>query len=318
MVSETQKGISQLGYLGLAVRDPGAWERVMVGVLGLASLPSGNDGVLYLRMDERHHRFCLRAGEEDRLLYVGWQVDSPSEMESLAERLIHSGVKVVEGTPEELAIRKVAGMVKFEDPSGYPLELFYGPKVPVDQPFQTSRPRSGFRTGELGMGHILCTATDVRAQESFYTRLLGFRVSDYAANGGVFLRCNARHHSTGFHPTGSFGAGSERPQVRHFLLEVNDLDDVGAALDACEAQGVPLAATLGRHSNDLAVSFYLKAPSLLNIEYGCYGRLIDEATWAAQVYSTGDLWGHKRVDPGDRQAHSNRTNPRTGRFPWLA
>jgi len=308
--------VKQLGYLGFAASDLSAWERLMVGVLGLGRFPSGVEGLLYLRMDERHHRFCLRSDREDRLLYIGWQVNGPLELELLSNRLMKAGVKLDEGTPEELGFRKVAGMVKFEDPSGYPLELFYGPKVPVDQPFQTSRPRSGFRTGVLGLGHILATAVDVKAQESFYTKLLGFRVSDYAANGGVFLRCNARHHSAAFHPLGSFGQ-SEKPKIRHFLLEVNDLDDVGAALDACETQGVPIAVTLGRHSNDLAVSFYLKTPNSLNIEYGCYGRQVEESGWVVQVHSTGDLWGHKRVDAADREAHGSRTNPRTGRFPWL-
>jgi extradiol dioxygenase len=309
--------IRQLGYLGFAVSDLAAWERIAVGALGLAPLETNEEGVLYLRMDERHHRVCLRAADEDRLLYIGWQVDSAADMEAMAGRLTKAGVNVSEGTPEQLAARKVAGMIRFEDPSGYPSELFYAPKVPVDQPFRPSRPMSGFNTG-LGMGHILATAVDVKETERFYTEVLGFKVTDYAANGGVFLRCNARHHCAAFHPVGSFSGQAGRPQVRHFLIEANGIDDVGMALDACEAQDAPVSMTLGRHSNDLMTSFYLKMPGAMNIEYGHGGRLVDDASWTVKVYSKGDLWGHKRLDEAERKAHLGRLNSGGGRFPWLA
>ncbi len=310
--------IRQLGYLGLGVRNLAAWERLMVSSFGLARLQTKEEGTLYLRMDERHHRLRLRAEEEDRLLCIGWQVDGPADMESIGDGLVGSGVKVSEGTPEELAERKVAGMVKFDDPNGYPTELFYAPKVPVDQPFQPGRPMSGFKAGALGLGHILATAVDVKETEQFYTRVLGFKVTDYAANGGVFMRCNARHHSVAFHPVGSFGQQDARPQIQHVLIEVNELDDVGTALDSAEAQGVEVAMTLGRHTNDLMTSFYVKTPGPINIEYGCGGRLIDDANWTAKVYSKGDLWGHKRVDEAERKAHLGRLNSQGGRFPWLA
>jgi 2,3-dihydroxybiphenyl 1,2-dioxygenase len=311
-------GIQQLGYLGFGVRDLGEWERLMVRGLGLQSLPTKERDVLYLRMDERHHRVCLRADDEERLHYIGWEVAGPDDMEEMAEKLTRAGVKVSEGTPEELAARKVAGMVRFEDPSAYPTELFYAPKVPVAHPFQPSRPMSGFTAGSLGLGHILATATDVPETERFYTRLLGFKVTDYAANGGVFMRCNARHHSAAFHPVGSFGQQAERPQIKHFLIEVKELDDLGMAFDACEEQGADIAMTIGRHSNDLMTSFYLKTPGALNIEYGFGGRLVDDASWTIKVYSKGDLWGHKRTSEADRKAHLGRLNSRGGRFPWLA
>jgi 2,3-dihydroxybiphenyl 1,2-dioxygenase len=311
-------GIQQLGYLGFGVRDLGAWERLMVRALGLQALSTKEPDVLYLRMDERHHRLCLRADAEERLLYIGWEVGGAGDMEAIAEKLNKAGVAVRAATPAELAARKVAGMVRFDDPSGYPTELFYAPKVPVDQPFQPSRPMSGFTAGALGLGHILATATDVAETERFYTSLLGFKVTDYAANGGVFMRCNARHHSAAFHPVGSFGQQAERPQIRHFLIEVKDIDDLGSALDACEDQGAELSMTIGRHSNDLMTSFYLKTPGALNIEYGFGGRLVDDASWTIKVYSKGDLWGHRRISEADRKAHLGRLNSRGGRFPWLS
>ena len=63
------------------------------------------------------------------------------------------------------------------------------------------------------------------------------------------------------------------------MLEVGSLDDVGSALDIAIARDLPLAMSLGRHTNDLMTSFYVRTPSGFEIEYGTGGRLIDDATW---------------------------------------
>jgi hypothetical protein len=51
------------------------------------------------------------------------------------------------------------------------------------------------------------------------------------------------------------------------------------------------ATTLGRHSNDQMVSFYV-VTSGFEVEYGGGGRLVDDATWQVQRHDRGGLWGH--------------------------
>jgi hypothetical protein len=60
-----------------------------------------------------------------------------------------------------------------------------------------------------------------------------------------------------------------------------------------------VTATLGRHSNDLAVSFYVRTPSGVQVEYGSGGVDIDDETWVPHRFTQGDLWGHARpvLDP---------------------
>ena len=50
------------------------------------------------------------------------------------------------------------------------------------------------------------------------------------------------------------------------------LDDVGTALDIVNERRIPLAMSLGRHTNDLMTSFYVRTPSGFEIEYGTGGR----------------------------------------------
>ena len=55
--------------------------------------------------------------------------------------------------------------------------------------------------------------------------------------------------------------------------------------------------SLGRHTNDLMTSFYVRTPSGFEIEYGTGGRLIDDDTWKVGAYDAQSLWGH-RPPPG--------------------
>ena len=71
------------------------------------------------------------------------------------------------------------------------------------------------------------------------------------------------------------------------------LDDVGFALDRCQAAQVPIVWSLGKHTNDQMVSFYVKSPSGFAIEYGCGGIVVDDATWRVGYYDRPSIWGHK-------------------------
>ena len=73
----------------------------------------------------------------------------------------------------------VRDMVKF-NVSGVPLEVYYGPKVLFEKPFLPSARISGFRTGELGMGHIGVAADDADEIMRVLRDGLGFKTSDFA------------------------------------------------------------------------------------------------------------------------------------------
>ena len=51
--------------------------------------------------------------------------------------------------------------------------------------------------------------------------------------------------------------------------------------------------TLGTHTNDRMTSFYVRTPSGFEIEYGCGGVIVDDASWVVQSYDAQSVWGHK-------------------------
>ena len=79
---------------------------------------------------------------------------------------------MTEGSAAEADERRVTGFLRFDDPGGNPVELFYGPvldDVPVQLPAVSS-----FVTGDMGMGHVIVTAEDGKGLKDFYADVLGF------------------------------------------------------------------------------------------------------------------------------------------------
>jgi biphenyl-2,3-diol 1,2-dioxygenase len=288
-------GVTELGYLGLGVRDVAAFERFATDILGLQPHGADGDGGLLFRMDEHHHRFVVCASDADDVAFVGWEVASERALGELGERLAAAGTAVERGDAADAKKRRVAGLIRFVDPSGVACEAFFGPRILTDKPFHSPRPISGFKTGDLGMGHLVLLADDFEKTQRFYCDVLGFRVSDFihfpAAPGVTvdiaFLHCNPRHHSLAF-----IAMPSPPKRMHHFMLQLRSLDDVGITYSLCQERGVPIVSTLGRHTNDQMVSFYAATPAGFAVEYGWGARDVDDATWRVQAYDAGSIWGH--------------------------
>ncbi len=60
------------------------------------------------------------------------------------------------------------------------------------------------------------------------------------------------------------------------MVEVEEADDVGLCHDRALRRKVPMSATLGRHVNDLMLSFYMKTPGGFDVEFGCEGRQVED------------------------------------------
>jgi hypothetical protein len=82
------------------------------------------------------------------------------------------------------------------------------------------------------------------------------------------------------------------------MVELYSLDDVGQGYDLALMNREQIAATLGRHNNDLMTSFYMRTPSEFLVEYGWGGRDVDDATWQPKELTTlASFWGHSGLVP---------------------
>jgi 3,4-dihydroxy-9,10-secoandrosta-1,3,5(10)-triene-9,17-dione 4,5-dioxygenase len=289
--------VASLGYLRITAEDPHNWAGFASHVLGMETVPGDGD-MLHLRMDERHHRIAIEPAEPSGNGSgngsahdvgggcYGWEVADAAALDVAAGELEASGVVVTAGSKAELENRRVAGMVHCLDPAGHRVELFCGADR-GDGEFTPGRDISGFKTGALGLGHVVLMVPELEPAARFYQDVLGFRLSDYmlAPFKAMFLHTNPRHHSLALLEVGVSA-------LHHFMVELDDVDDVGRGYDLVQAEGIPVARTLGRHTNDRMISFYARTPSGFEVEYGWGGYLIDDAGWEPCELSATSSWGH--------------------------
>ena len=276
--------VNSLGYVGVTSEDPQRWSGFAAKVLGMQPV-NGGDSV-QLRMDDRHHRVSIEKGDAEGGAYYGWEVDDRDALDRAAGELEAAGVAVQSATDAELDSRRVASMVHCVDPAGHRVEIFCG-QARGDGAFTPARDIGGFLTGDLGMGHIVLMVPELAPAQGFYQDVMGFKLSDYmnVPFRAAFMHTNARHHSLALLEVGATA-------LHHFMVELNDMDDVGRGYDLVQKEGVPVAATLGRHSNDHMFSFYMVTPSGFQTEYGWGGRLVSESWEPFELTAGPSLWGH--------------------------
>ncbi len=282
--------VLSLGYVGVRARNLEDWSTYGCGLLGLQRVDKTRSS-LAMRMDDRKQRLVIDSDGGEGVSYFGWESDAAG-MEAIAARLDQAGVRVTRGSRALADERHVAGLIVFDDPAGNRLEVFHGAEIAGD-PFTPGRNISGFRTGPLGLGHILYNVDSddlCKSLMQFYSAMLGFRLTDYYSSPftAFFMHVNPRHHSMAF-------VRGEKNGMHHIMMEVYSFDDVGQTYDIALGEPGRIATTLGRHTSDFITSFYSWNPSGFMIETGWGARSIDPATWQAYERSAGpSMWGHDR------------------------
>lgn len=308
--------VRSLGYIGFNAPDPAVWLDYATNIIGMmparacagedwgipmipdsgpksAGSGTADDGSVYLKIDDWQWRIAIHPHAEDRgIRYIGLEVESRIDLEAQVAKLQAAGHEARMGTDEEAQARSVTGIAHTTDPCGNALELFYGPVI--DRKF-VSPLGMEFLAGPLGLGHVnLLTSRFLEEAQDFYTRVLGFELTDYILFGGGnvanFYRCNARHHSIGLLKV-------ERAiGVHHLMLEVTSIDMVLQCHERVTNAGINITSTLGRHANDRMLSFYMQSPFGFEVEIGFDGVLVDDS-WSSNQFVEGDLWGHRGLDP---------------------
>ena len=296
--------ISSLSYILIESTDPDQWCKYATDVLGLQVVcpAGGKEDSVYLKCDNRPWRIAVQKGSSDRYLLSGWEISDSVGFNAVCKKLTEQNIAFSRGTAEEIAERQVSDLIRLQDPAGNVLELCLGCGLDFE-PFVSPLGVSHFVTGDdgdLGLGHVVLCAADLTKTRNFYHSCLGFNDSDYmevpnpdgSSSGIHFMHCdNPRHHSLALYgvPGEAFPAGCV-----HAMLEVPDVDTVGKCLERVENAGIHIFSTLGRHTNDRMLSFYMMTPTGFALEYGCHGRLLDLSNFRPTITTgRGSLWGHR-------------------------
>ena len=281
--------IKALGYLGIRSDKLEDWSSFATQLLGMQMIDQGRQDLSF-RMDDRQQRFSVTNEPGESLAFMGWEVTSKNDLDLYASRLDEAGHDVKRGNRSLVEKRFVEDLIVSKDPGGNRIELCWNPWESSEN-FAPGRPISGFKTGPLGMGHAVLEVKDIEILKRFYCDILDFQISDYGLTPYpmYFFHVNGRHHSFAMVGTGKIG-------FHHFMIEFLHLDDVGQGFDLAQLEENRIAYTLGRHTNDYMISYYVNSPSGFFVENGWGGRVIVPEQW--QTHETFDgpsFWGHERL-----------------------
>jgi catechol 2,3-dioxygenase-like lactoylglutathione lyase family enzyme len=137
------------------------------------------------------------------------------------------------------------------------------------------------RTGRVmprKLGHAVVGTTDLAITKAFFVEGLGFKVSDFIRDAGVFLRCSTDHHNL-------LVLAAPVSFLHHTSWQVDDVDDVGrGAFAMLEDHPERHIWGLGRHHAGSNFFWYLKDPAGNFSEYySDMDCIVDDQLWTPEV-----------------------------------
>ena len=295
----------ELGYLGVAIVDGErpAFDDFLADIVGLEPGAPTSSGQATWRNDSKAQRLIVAdaaTGASDAAV-LGFEAQDEDAFVATIARLTSAGYTPVAGTDDERTERQVADLVHVSAPWDVRVEVVHG-MAEAAEPFVSPRVAGGFLTKAMGFGHVVFGTTAFDESHRFVTDGLGLRQTDWVEieiAAGIeleirFYHCNARHHSLALAHT-----PFELPQrLHHFMVEVNDRDDVGRAFDRAWSAGLGIANGLGRHDNDGMFSFYVVSPAGFQVEVGHGARTVTEPWDDNRRYDRISIWGHQPLHQG--------------------
>jgi catechol-2,3-dioxygenase len=192
---------------------------------------------------------AVEAGDNGALSRAAFQVTPGTELADLQKDLSQHGVK---SEVRSDISPGVARAIVFSDPKGTLIEIF------------SDYRHSGRDTAEQGImplkfGHLAYRCLDPVKVTSFYTDILGFKVSDWMGDRFSFLRCGRDHHTVNF-------ARYEQERLHHMAFEVSDMAEVQRSCDFLARNGIELVWGPIRHIVGHNIAAYHRNPDDQRVE----------------------------------------------------
>jgi catechol 2,3-dioxygenase-like lactoylglutathione lyase family enzyme len=228
----------------------------------------------------------LHQGSQSRCSKLSFEVPADTDLADLKKELAAHGVNAelrgdsIPGTPT---------LLSFADPKGTAIELFN------EWSFLDAREATA-GVGALKLGHVAFSVHDPKAMAEFYSKVLGFRMSDWIGDFFVFMRCNADHHTVNF-------LTGKTEKMHHIAFELKDASHLQNACDLFGERKIPIiwgpvrlgpghnVATFHRNSDDWVVEFYAELDQMKNEELGYY----DPRPWHQDRPQRPKVWDPKNL-----------------------
>jgi 2,3-dihydroxy-p-cumate/2,3-dihydroxybenzoate 3,4-dioxygenase len=246
----------KLGYVAINVSDVARARSFYETMVGLAANGEGAEGEAFLRCGADHHAIVLYPAAPPGLKRIGFEIEDRRELDLFADRLEREGIAPLPVDTAEAAALRQSSAFRITDPfTGATLE-FYAGMEPARVPFVPTLARI------QRIGHVVMRVADLDGAVDFYTRKLGFRISDAIEGQACFMRC---HPSPYHHGIGLFQG--KTAQLHHVNFMVSEMADIDSAIARFRHAGVRIVYGPGRHRPSGSFYVYFHEPDGLTLEY---------------------------------------------------
>ena len=275
-----------VGHVALQVEDLERSVRHATETLGLRE-SFREDSTVYLTSNDRHHELQLLGTGRAGLDHLGLEVEDPRDLDTLRDRLIADGARILSERAEEPGL---GDALRCEGPGGVVFEIYAGMKrtpLSVD---------SVLRPFARKFGHVNLLSDEKPALERFILDVLGFRLSDRLGELASWLRCDPDHHGIALAQRSTAGT-----VLHHYAFELEGWGALGQYADHIARSGQEFIWGPGRHGPGFNHFTYLLDPDGAVVEaYSDLQKIYDEAAYEPIDWSREprvlNLWGPRLPD----------------------
>jgi catechol 2,3-dioxygenase-like lactoylglutathione lyase family enzyme len=202
----------------------------------------------------------LEKGDQAGCKGLAFQVDPDTEFGDIKTGIEAEGVRCESANDAAPGIPR---FVRFQDPKGTRIEVFA-----QQTPIAKNQPVAGI--GPLKLGHLAFCVDEPKDFVEYYTKVLGFRISDWIQDWFAFMRCGPDHHTVNF-------VRGKRTVMHHVAFELKDWAQIQSACDFLGSKNLNIIWGPGRHGPGHNIYTYHRNPDDQIIElFTELDKMLDE------------------------------------------
>ncbi len=285
----SQRKISHLRYLALAVENYEEELTFLTEYWGLTRVGGDDDGLSYLAAEGSPEPYSVRLRHgEKRIDLVSFGAHTREDVDSLFAELVDHGVVAVH-SPQELTQPGGGYGFRVFDCDGRTIE------VSADVALRENRKINPREPVPVKLSHVVVNAPDLEKTTQWYIDHLDFAISDTLFNPKMgdlmnFMRCNNAHHSFAI-------ARGPHCSLHHASFEMRGVEEWMRGSGKILRSGARMVWGPGRHNAGDNTFAYFLDPAGNTLEYTTELAVIeDEDLWHpskldVNLVTTQDQWG---------------------------
>ncbi|MGE5535192.1 MAG: VOC family protein [Acidobacteriota bacterium] len=251
--------VKRIRHVTLTTPDVGRLVDYFQSIIGLGV--AGRDANRVLMSSEAQQlAVVIERGAQPGCRKIGFEVAGDVDLAAVQRSLSDCGIK---SEIQNDNLPGISEVLTIHDLEGGLIDVFSN-----CAPCPAQEPIGGLAVNKLG--HVAMYTVDPEATSEFYTKIFGFRVSDWIEESFVFMRCGFDHHTLNF-------AQGEVRRLHHIAFEVRDASHLHQACDLLGRRQIEILWGPVRHGPGHNVAVYHRNPDGQLIElFFDMDRMVDE------------------------------------------